>query len=187
MNVNFIYSVIMTEFDKLGAPLFAEGVTWEAIVNKIPKDTRTVIKELLAHVEEKNLPLICTFIEERGQEIGLPKFTINKKSEKVYTLAQKYFIEEKLKTEENNPTRVGLFFAEVLMGSGVYTWPFYSKSSTQSSNKTLWKTFSFIKDNFNEKHWQCLEKLYEIGIKDASEKNDKPELKALFKELAKLI
>lgn len=177
----------MTEFDKLGAPLFSEGVAWDTLASKIPKDTRAIVQELIGHVQEKNLPLICSFIEERGQEIGLPKFTINKKTEKVYTLGQKYFMEEKLKTEEYNPKRVGILLGEVLMGAGVYIWPFYSNSSAQSSNKILWKIFSFIKDNFSENHWEHLESLYKIGIKEDSEKNDQSQMKALFKDLAKLI
>jgi hypothetical protein len=179
--------VILTEFDKLSSPVFADTVKYEQVIEKLPKDIKEQLKVFLQVALDNNLPRLCEYLEAQSQEIGLTKFTVNKKTEKVYMLAQKYFVDGKLETEEDNSVKVGLFISEVLMKQGIFLWPFFPNKSARASLKTQWEAVLLFKEAVGDKHWKELETIHQIGVKDESSKADGPELKTLFKNLNKLI
>lgn len=179
--------MILTEFDTLSSRVFADSVQYEAVIEKLPKDIREQLKEFLMTALDNNLPKLSEYLEAKSQEIGLPKLNVNKKSEKSLMLAQKYFIEGKLGSEENNSVKVGLFFSMVLMKLGVFLWPFFLNKPAQASIHTQWQALKLFKDSIEDKYWSELEAVHSIGAKEESSKSDAPEIKTLFKNLNKLI
>lgn len=179
--------VIMTEFDSLSRRMFEETVKPELVIEKLPKDIKEQLKEFLMVALDNNLPKLSEYLEAKSQDLGLTKFNVNKKSEKAFMLAQKFFIERKIDTEENNSVKIGLFISMILMKNSVFLWPFYSDKSAQASLQTQWQPLLLLKESIEDKHWPELETLKEIGLKNESNKADGPEIKTLFKNLNKLI
>jgi hypothetical protein len=177
---------VSSEFDKLSTPVFAEGLALESLIEKVPKDTREILKEMFTRMSDNNLPKFCAFLEEKGPDIGAPKFNINKKTEKAHTLAFKFFAEDHFKNEENLTKKVCLFFSLIGMGEGLYFWPFLPGKSQRIPLNTIYSALITIKEKFGEKYWPEIETLFKLANRDPPSREDFNEAKPHFKNLQKL-
>ena len=178
---------MLGEFDKLTSPLFVEEVKYENIVEKLPKESREKLKEFIQVYLDQNLPKMAKFLEENSMEMGGPKLVLNKKTEKSFSLAQKYFNEDKLKNEENTTVRVNLFLSQVLLGHGLFIWPVSKSLAPVSALTALKSTLAAVKGKLDQAKLADLEALIDIGLKPAPTRAEVSDAKSLFKSLNKLI
>lgn len=187
---------MLPEFDHPFQPVFANGVNLEGLIERLPKESRPLLKELLEISKDKNIPKISTFLEQKAVDIGLNKIQLIKKTEKTFAHAYKFFAEEKLKIEEDITVRVALFLSLVLLHIGLFIWPVYTPRREAEQQKPdpreilnlQSQIFEINKQLFSEDDFTSIQTLFDIGNKNAAQQAiEATELKTLFKKLNRLI
>ena len=114
------------------------------------------------------------------------KFNLNKKTEKAYSLAVKFFAEENLKNEEDLSRKVSLLFSLIAIGEGLYFWPYIPNKSAKVPMETIYFALESIKDKIGEKNWSDIQALHNLAKKEIINREDINQSKVHFKSLQKL-
>ena len=156
-------------------------------MDKLPKESREKLKELVQLYLDQNLPKLSAFLGENTLSMGGPKLFLNKKSEKSFSLAQKFYTEEKIKDEENLTTVVCLFVSQILLGMGLFIWPCSRTIEPKKSLYILNSVLGSVKHKIDQSKIKELETLIELGLKNNQSRLEVSEAKSLLKGLSKLI
>lgn len=100
------------EYDGLRQTMFLNTNACLKACEALPRDLSGMIKninKILA--EEKNLAMLAEYLDGNCLQLGISKLTIDKKSEKNYVYAQKFFIKDKLKTESDPKIKLALILS----------------------------------------------------------------------------
>jgi hypothetical protein len=179
--------VLGNEFDKMRLPVFSPMHELEKIVEVLPRDSKAILKELIAVHKENNLLKTSEFLEARSSEMFAPKLDLNKKTEKGFIRLHKYYTEEKVKTEENHQILAAIGLSNLALAQGCFFWPFESAARVQPALDTFLDVLRTLKDGLGPETMKVVEELHSLASKANVNGVEAGQIKEHLKFINKLI